>query len=85
MFLILQVPVIARMDAIAQLLFSAGLIADVLPQLWSRDPQEGRTRQAELAVLAHGALAEVRKLLGELRFPDPVDGDQASAFMEKEQ
>ncbi len=28
-------------DALAQTLFSASLIADVLPRLWERDPQEG--------------------------------------------
>lgn len=83
--LVLQVPVIVRLDAIAQLLFSAGLIADVLPRLWERDPQEGLSRRAELALLTYGALAEVRKLLGELRLPEPGEGDRPGAFIEKEQ
>jgi signal transduction histidine kinase len=60
---------IIRLDTIAQILFSAGLIADVLPRLWERDPQEGLTRQLELTLLTHRALAEVRKLLLDLRPP----------------
>ncbi len=80
----LQVPVIVRMDAIAQLLFSAGLIADVLQRLWERDPQEGRSRRAELALLTYGALAEVRILLGELRLSELLEGDQTGACIEKE-
>ena len=31
-------------DAVTQTLFSASLIAEVLPTLWERDPDEGRKR-----------------------------------------
>jgi signal transduction histidine kinase len=54
-------------DAITQTLFSASLIADVLPRMWERDPDEGRTRLNELRLLTRGALAEMRSLLLELR------------------
>jgi signal transduction histidine kinase len=54
-------------DAVTQTLFSASLIADVVPRLWQRDPAEGRRRLAELRALTRGALAEMRALLVELR------------------
>lgn len=54
-------------DAVSQTLFSASLIADVLPRLWERNPDEGKRRLAELKTLNRGALAEMRMLLLELR------------------
>jgi len=54
-------------DAVTQMLFSASLIAEVLPRLWERNPDEGRRRLDELRQLARGALAEMRTLLLELR------------------
>jgi signal transduction histidine kinase len=54
-------------DAVTQTLFSASLIADVLPRLWERDPQVGRVRLEEVRQLTRGALAEMRTLLLELR------------------
>jgi len=54
-------------DAVSQTLFSASLIAEVLPRLWERNPEEGRRRLAELRQLTRGALAEMRTLLLELR------------------
>jgi len=54
-------------DAVSQTLFSASLIADVLPRIWERNPQEGQKRLAELRQLTRGALAEMRTLLLELR------------------
>ena len=54
-------------DAVTQTLFSASLIAEVLPRLWERDPNEGRKRLEELRQLTRGALAEMRTLLLELR------------------
>ncbi|MBK7895554.1 MAG: hypothetical protein IPJ90_11895 [Anaerolineaceae bacterium] len=35
-------------DAVTQTLFSASLIADVLPRIWERDPDQGRLRLEEL-------------------------------------
>ncbi len=54
-------------DAVSQTLFSATLIADVLPRIWERDPAEAGRRLEELRHLARGALAEMRALLLELR------------------
>jgi nitrate/nitrite-specific signal transduction histidine kinase len=54
-------------DAVTQTLFSASLIADVLPRLWERNPDEGRRRLEEVRQLTRGALAEMRTLLLELR------------------
>lgn len=54
-------------DAVTQTLFSATLIADVLPDLWEHNPIDGRRRLAELHQLTRGALAEMRALLVELR------------------
>jgi signal transduction histidine kinase len=54
-------------DAVSQTLFSASLIADVLPRLWERNKEEGLKRLEEVRQLTRGALAEMRTLLFELR------------------
>jgi len=54
-------------DAVNQSLFSAGLIAEVLPRLWDRDPVEARQSLEDLRRLTRGARAEMRGLLAELR------------------
>jgi signal transduction histidine kinase len=52
---------------VTQTLFSASLIAEVLPRLYERDREEGSRRLQELRELTRGALAEMRMLLLELR------------------
>jgi signal transduction histidine kinase len=54
-------------DAVSQTLFSASIIAEVLPRIWERNPEEGNRRLDELRQLTRGALAEMRMLLVELR------------------
>ncbi|HNT75527.1 MAG TPA: GAF domain-containing sensor histidine kinase [Anaerolineae bacterium] len=54
-------------DAVTQTLFSASLIADVLPRLAQINPTEADRRLRELRDLTRGALAEMRTLLLELR------------------
>ncbi len=54
-------------DAVTQTLFSASLIADVIPRIWKRDPEEGMKNLEELRQLTRGALAEMRTLLLEMR------------------
>jgi signal transduction histidine kinase/ligand-binding sensor domain-containing protein len=54
-------------DAVTQTLFSATLIAEVLPDLWQKNRKEGDRRLEELRQLTRGALAEMRTLLVELR------------------
>lgn len=62
-------------DAVTQTLFSASLIAEVLPALWENDPAEGRELLGELRQLTRGALAEMRTLLLELRPTALVEAD----------
>lgn len=54
-------------DAVSQTLFSASLIAEVLPRLWEKDREEALLHLEELRELTRGALAEMRTLLLELR------------------
>ena len=54
-------------DAVTQTLFSASLIADVLPRIWEKNQEQGYARLDELKELTRGALAEMRTLLLELR------------------
>ena len=60
-------------DAVNQSLFSAGLIAEVLPRLWERNPDEARDSLKDLRRLIHGAQAEMRVLLSELRPTTLID------------
>jgi PAS domain S-box-containing protein len=62
-------------DAVTQTLFSASLMAEVLPRLWERNPAEGQRRLAEIRELTRGALAEMRTLLLELRPSALVEAD----------
>ncbi len=62
-------------DAVNQSLFSAGLIAEVLPRLWERDQQEARRSLEDLRNLMRGAQAEMRVLLAELRPSTLIDSD----------
>jgi GAF domain-containing protein len=54
-------------DAVTQTLFSSSLIAEVLPRLLARSPDQAMERLDELRRLTRGALAEMRALLVELR------------------
>jgi signal transduction histidine kinase len=67
-------------DAVTQALFSANLIAEALPQVWERRPEEGRRGLEELRRLIQGALAETRTLLLELR-PAAMSGKKLSELL----
>jgi signal transduction histidine kinase/PAS domain-containing protein len=54
-------------DAVTQTLYSASLIAEVLPRLWEWNPDQVRRSLEDLRQLTRGALAEMRTLLLELR------------------
>ncbi len=54
-------------DAVSQTLWSATLVADMLPSRWEKDPVAGRLDLDTLRRLTRGALAEMRALLLELR------------------
>jgi signal transduction histidine kinase/predicted hydrocarbon binding protein len=62
-------------DAVTQTLFSSSIIAEVLPRIWDRNPDEGLRRLEELRQLTRGALSEMRTLLVELRPAALVDTD----------
>ncbi len=62
-------------DAVNQSLFSAGLIAEVLPRLWDRDQHAARQSLEDLRRLTRGAMAEMRALLAELRPSTLTDSD----------
>jgi signal transduction histidine kinase len=54
-------------DSVTQVLFSVTLLAEVLPQIWRRDPELGLQKLDKLRLLTRGALAEMRTMLLELR------------------
>jgi two-component system nitrate/nitrite sensor histidine kinase NarX len=54
-------------DSVTQTIFSASLIAEVLPTIWTINPVEAQHGLDDLRKLARGALAEMRTLLLELR------------------
>jgi signal transduction histidine kinase len=62
-------------DAVNQSLFSATLIAEVLPRLWDQDQEEARRSLEDLRRLTRGAMAEMRALLAELRPSTLTDSD----------
>jgi len=62
-------------DAVSQTLFSASLIADVLPRMWEKNKDEGLKRLEEVRQLTRGSLAEMRTLLFELRPSALVDAE----------
>ncbi len=54
-------------DAVSQTLWTASIMAEVLPVLWENDPEDGQRYLDRLRRLTQGALAEMRMLLLELR------------------
>jgi len=62
-------------DAINQSLFSAGLIAEVLPRVWDQDQDLARSSLEDLRRLTRSAQAEMRALLAELRPSILIDSD----------
>ncbi len=67
-------------DAVTQTLFSTSLIAEVLPKIWAKDPEQAQKQLDELKQLTKGALGEMRTLLMELRPSALEDADPAELF-----
>ena len=67
-------------DAVTQTIYSASLIAEVLPKIWERNPAEGQRNLVKLRQLVRGALAEMRTLLFELR-PDSLEAADLSTLL----
>lgn len=54
-------------DAVSQTLFSANIIAESLPRLWTQNPDKTLQLLEQIHLLNRGAMAEMRTLLVELR------------------
>lgn len=67
-------------DAVTQTLFTISVVAEVLPRLWERDRDTALRSLGELRRLAHGALAEMRTLLLELR-PEALERARLSDLL----
>jgi signal transduction histidine kinase len=67
-------------DAISQTLWSIGLIADVLPDIWQHDAARGLAKLEQLRYLTRTAWAEMRALLLELR-PAMLTGSDVRALL----
>lgn len=65
-------------DAVNQSLFSAGLIAEVLPRIWDQNQELARQSLEDMRRLMRGAAAEMRSLLAELRPSTLTDAELGS-------
>jgi signal transduction histidine kinase len=62
-------------DSVTQTLFSASVVAEMLPIIWTSDPEQIKPGLDELHRLTRDALSEMRSLLGELRPAELLSGD----------
>lgn len=67
-------------DAVTQTIYSATLIAEALPIVWERNPEEGQRNLVKLRQLVRGALAEMRTMLFELR-PSALEAASLSTLL----
>ncbi len=69
-------------DTVTQTLFSANLIAEVIPRLWKKDPKSVPKRLNEIRMLNNAALTEMRSLLFDLR-PDTFKGEELRGLIKE--
>jgi two-component system nitrate/nitrite sensor histidine kinase NarX len=69
-------------DSVTQALYAASLIAEALPKVWQKQPEEAFGSLEELRALTQGAQAEMRTLLLELR-PGELAGRKLSELLRK--
>ena len=69
-------------DAVTQSIYSASLIAEALPAVWKREPDEGLRTLETLRRLVRAALAEMRTLLFELR-PATLDAAPLDTLLQR--
>ena len=69
-------------DSVTQTLFSTAAIADALPEVWRRRPDEAQRALENLTELTKGALAEMRTLLVELR-PGALEGKSLGELLQQ--
>ncbi len=67
-------------DSVTQALYTASLIAEALPKVWQKQPEEALRSLEELRLLTQGAQAEMRTLLLELR-PGELAGRKLSELL----
>jgi signal transduction histidine kinase len=67
-------------DSVTQSLFLAASMAEALPRVWERNPDQARQAMVELRQLTHGALAEMRSMLLEMR-PDSLTKQRLGALL----
>lgn len=67
-------------DSVTQTLYSVTAIADALPFIWERNPEEARSGLAELTTLTRAALVEMRTLLLELR-PEALEKQKLAELL----
>jgi PAS domain S-box-containing protein len=68
-------------DAITQTLFSASVMAEAAPRVWSKDPTQAQRNMEQLAVMLRGAMAEMRTMVIELR-PAAVSGKTVGQLLQ---
>ena len=68
-------------DTVTQTLFSANLIAEVIPKLWKKDPEAVIERLEEVRQLNNVALMEMRILLYELR-PSALENEDLGNLLQ---
>jgi signal transduction histidine kinase len=69
-------------DSATQTIYSANLIAEILPGSWARGPEDGRRDTETLRRLMRTALCEMRTLLYELR-PETLDSAPLDDLLER--
>jgi PAS domain S-box-containing protein len=69
-------------DTVTQTLFSANLIAEVIPKLWKKDPETVIERLEEVRQLNNIALMEMRTLLYELR-PSTLEDENLGNLLQE--
>jgi signal transduction histidine kinase len=67
-------------DAVTQSLFSASIMAEVLPKLWESDREKALVQLHDIRQLTRNALAEMRTLLLELR-PTAITDSKLSELL----
>lgn len=69
-------------DAVTQSLFSASIMADILPRLWESNQERGLQQLNDIKMLTRSALSEMRALLLELR-PNALTDNKLSALLQQ--
>jgi signal transduction histidine kinase len=67
-------------DTVTQTIFSANLLAEILPKLWKKDPKGVLRRLEEIRHLNNAALTEMRSVLYELR-PSAFKGEDLATLL----